>query len=99
MMVQFTIPGLTLLSIIARIEASSSKADISANFTFHAWIESVIADPNGQVLSPDEAVAAWNHTQATKGHSPLQKRFSGGCNTIPDTEASVSLRDNDTIVS
>lgn len=90
MRVQCAVFGVTLLSLIAKIEASTSKADISANFTFEKWIDSIIADPSGEVLTPDEALVAWNHTQATVSHGRLEKRF--GCNTIAGTEASVSSR-------
>lgn len=90
-MVQFAVVGLTLLSLIAQIKATSSKADISTNFTFSKWIDSIISDSNGDVLTPDEALAAWNNTNTTS-HGRLQKRY--GCNTIPGTEASVSSKNN-----
>ena len=89
-MVKIVLFGFALLGLVSIIGAAPSKADISANFTFEKWVESIIADPNGDNLTPEEAVAAWNRTQATVGHRRLQKRF--GCNTIVGSEASVGLK-------
>jgi hypothetical protein len=89
-MVKSVLFGFALLSLISAIGAAPSKADISANFTFEKWVESIIVDPNGDVLTPDEAVAAWNRTQATTSHRRLQKRFD--CNTIVGSEASVGSK-------
>ncbi|QDS77944.1 hypothetical protein FKW77_001363 [Venturia effusa] len=89
MMVHSAVLGFTLLSLVAQIKGASSKNDISTNFTFSRWIDSVISNPDGDVLTPDEALAAWNNTQTTTtSHGRLEKRY--GCNTIPGTEAPIS---------
>jgi hypothetical protein len=72
-MVQYYIPALALLILSASVAAvpTTSKTSV-VPFTFVQWIEDIIANPNGDNLTPDEAVAAKNAAYAAANQ--LDKR-------------------------
>ncbi|KAK2064118.1 hypothetical protein LY76DRAFT_587829 [Colletotrichum caudatum] len=93
-MVSFALPALAALAL-ARLPGATPVATRSGAaevFSFSRWVDGIIADPDGDNLTPEEAVEAWHATlneasAATTGGTLLQKRYY--CNTIPNTEAYV----------
>ncbi|KAH8699359.1 hypothetical protein GQ44DRAFT_832157 [Phaeosphaeriaceae sp. PMI808] len=75
-MVKFFLPtfaGLALTASVAAVPASNAAAAVS--FTFSQWIEDIIANPDGEHLSPEEAVTAKNAAEgALSPANPLLKR-------------------------
>ncbi|KAH8724868.1 hypothetical protein GQ44DRAFT_707950 [Phaeosphaeriaceae sp. PMI808] len=72
-MVNYSLPILTLLTLSASVAAIPTAASTSGTtFTFTQWIEDIIANPNGDHLTPDEAVAAKNAAVAST--NPLNTR-------------------------
>ena len=98
-MVAPTLFALALLAVSHAVEAAPTAevaGSITSTFSFQDWVEGIIANPNGNNLTPAEAVetfyASANATTtsaSTKARSLIQKRFF--CNTIPNTEAYVSF--------
>ncbi|WYZ36480.1 hypothetical protein EsH8_XV_000033 [Colletotrichum jinshuiense] len=97
-MVNFALSVVAVLSVLAPIvkaaPAATQVGDAVEVFSFVKWVDGIIANPNGDNLTPEEAVQAWrksiNATQsvvASTVDSHLQKRVS--CNTIAGTEAYV----------
>ncbi|KAF9871383.1 hypothetical protein CkaCkLH20_11030 [Colletotrichum karsti] len=86
-MVNFALPALATLAL-ASIAGAAPTAAAAEVFTFSAWVEGIIANPDGDNLTPEEAVEAWraskNITDVAAGTS-LEKRAS--CNTMPGREA------------
>jgi hypothetical protein len=66
----FLLPALLALSTSV---AAAPSAPTSNEFTFAQWIEDIIADPTGDHLSPEEAVAAKNAAVAS---NTLGKRIN-----------------------
>ncbi|KAJ0423639.1 hypothetical protein BJY00DRAFT_309879 [Aspergillus carlsbadensis] len=67
-------------------EMEMEARDSSAGFSFEAWVNGIIADPEGDHLSPVEAVAS---AQNDAGELPALERRSG------DLEARESISCND----
>ncbi|KAF9877054.1 hypothetical protein CkaCkLH20_05320 [Colletotrichum karsti] len=67
---------LTALALAVATLTSAAPTTHSEPFTFAKWIDGIIANPDGDNLSPEQAV---------DDGASLQKRWS--CNTIPNTEA------------
>ncbi|KAK2024962.1 hypothetical protein LX32DRAFT_568971 [Colletotrichum zoysiae] len=93
-MVNFALPAVAALALAQVTGATPVAAQSSAVevFSFSKWIDGIIANPEGDNLTPEEAVEAWqeslNETSvAAAGENPIQKRWS--CNTQPGTEAYV----------
>ncbi|KAK1980103.1 hypothetical protein LZ30DRAFT_782986 [Colletotrichum cereale] len=93
-MVNFALPALAALALAQLTGAAPTATQSNAVevFSFSKWVDAIIANPDGDNLTPEEAVEAWhaslNETSAAPtGENLLQKRFY--CNTIPDTEAYV----------
>ncbi|KAK1965919.1 hypothetical protein LY78DRAFT_79406 [Colletotrichum sublineola] len=91
-MVNFALPALAALALAQLTGATPVATQSSAVevFSFSKWVGGIIANPDGDNLTPDEAVEAWHESlnktsAAPTGENLLQKRFY--CNTIPDTEA------------
>ncbi|OAK97778.1 hypothetical protein IQ06DRAFT_296081 [Phaeosphaeriaceae sp. SRC1lsM3a] len=69
----FSVYSLSLFALIlsaTTISAAPAPDTTSADeapFTFSSWIDGILADPNGNHLSPHEAVAAANRTAARLG--------------------------------
>lgn len=64
-----------LVSVLLALSTSAAAApstSTSTEFTFVQWIEDIIADPAGDHLSPEEAVAAKNAAMS----NTLQKRVN-----------------------
>lgn len=92
-MVSFTLPALATLALAALTTAApTTQTDSVEVFSFSKWVDGIIANPDGDNLTPEEAVEAWhaslNETSAAAENGLLQKRYY--CNTIPNTEAYVS---------
>lgn len=64
-----TIAALTLSACVAAIPGARTTS--TTPFTFAQWVEDIIADPNGDHLSPEEAVAAKNAAVAA---TPIERR-------------------------
>ncbi|KAK2042627.1 hypothetical protein LZ31DRAFT_555919 [Colletotrichum somersetense] len=93
-MVNFALPALAALALAQLTGATpvTTQSGTTEVFSFSKWVDGIIANPDGDNLTPKEAVEAWhaslNETSAaTTGGTLLQKRYS--CNTIPNTEAYV----------
>ena len=72
-MVQYAFPVLALLTLSTSVAAIPTASTTSATpFTFVQWIEDIIANPNGDHLTPEQAVAAKNAAVAEA--NPLEKR-------------------------
>ncbi|KAH7138698.1 hypothetical protein B0J11DRAFT_500900 [Dendryphion nanum] len=72
-MVRFSIVALSLLAMCISVTAIPSLSTSStAPFTFAQWIEDIITNPDGDHLTPEEAVAAKNAAEASR--NPLTKR-------------------------
>jgi hypothetical protein len=72
-MVNYSLPILSLIALSASVAAIPTTGTTSAvTFTFAQWIEDIIANPDGNHLSPEEAVAAKNAAVATA--NPLDTR-------------------------
>lgn len=54
-MVQIGLPALAFLATISMVAAAPAETKA---FTFSQWIEDIIANPDGDHLSPEQAVAA-----------------------------------------
>lgn len=60
-MVKVALYTLAVLSLSACVAARpDAKTTAAVPFTFVQWVEDIIADPHGDHLSPEEAVAAKN---------------------------------------
>jgi hypothetical protein len=69
-----------LTSAVLALSTSVTAGPLEhTDFTFAQWVEDVIANPNGNHLSPSEVVAAIYETRAS---SPTLKRAS--CETSGD---------------
>ena len=60
-------------------------------FSFEAWVRGIIENPDGDNLTPEEAIAAYNTTIATtklssRGADPAVK-----CNTVPKSQCYVCV--------
>ncbi|KAJ3957185.1 hypothetical protein N0V92_006260 [Colletotrichum tropicale] len=91
-MVSFTLPALATLALAALTTAApTTQTDSVEVFSFSKWVDGIIANPDGDNLTPEQAVEAWhaslNETSAAAENGLLQKRYY--CNTIPNTEAYV----------
>ncbi|KAF6812942.1 hypothetical protein CMUS01_12954 [Colletotrichum musicola] len=91
-MVNF-IRAASLLALVPSISAAPTTAEAlevraeTEVFSFEKWAEDIIANPGGNHLSPDEAVAlAFNQT-STDEHT-IQKRAS--CNIVAGSPASAA---------
>ena len=73
-MVRSSLPALALLALSVSAAAVPAANPPAAPFTMTQWIEGIIADPAGDHLTPEEAVAAWNATRASAGS--LDRRAS-----------------------
>jgi hypothetical protein len=86
--IKLAVSAFAITSLVVAVPTASTTG-VSSTFSFSNWVESIIANPDGDNLSPEQVVEAWqaslNNTQAD---GALQKRFV--CNTIAGTEASVS---------
>jgi hypothetical protein len=72
-MVNYSLPILTLLALSASTVAIPTTGTTSGTtFTFAQWIEDIIANPGGNHLTPEEAVAAKKAAIATT--NPLNAR-------------------------
>lgn len=72
-MVHFSLPTLALIALatsVAAIPTASTTA--AAPFTFAQWVEDIIANPDGDHLTPEQAVAAKNAAVAST--NSLDKR-------------------------
>ncbi|TQN67732.1 hypothetical protein CSHISOI_07716 [Colletotrichum shisoi] len=94
-MVNFALPAVAAV-VLAQLTGASpvvaTRSDAVEVFSFGKWIDGIIANPEGDNLTPDEAVEAWhasleNTSVAPTGENLLVKRYY--CNTIPNTEAYV----------
>jgi hypothetical protein len=60
---------LVMLAACHAVTAAPSKEIVTSSFSFLDWVDRIIADPNGEHLSPEEAVAAFwagrNGTRST----------------------------------
>lgn len=69
-----------ILSVLATLGAASvvaalpQKVDQAVPFSFENWVEDIISNPNGDYMSPEEAVKAWEITSETTGS--LNKRVT-----------------------
>ncbi|EFQ27390.1 hypothetical protein CGRA01v4_04466 [Colletotrichum graminicola] len=93
-MVNFALPTLAALAVAQLTGATpvATQSGTTEVFSFSKWVDGIIANPNGDNLTPEEAVEAWhasvNETSAAAtGENLIQKRYT--CNTIPNTEAYV----------
>ncbi|KAK1689301.1 hypothetical protein BDP55DRAFT_765601 [Colletotrichum godetiae] len=95
-MVNVALSALAILVAAPYIGAvpTAAQSDAVEVFSFAKWVDGIIANPEGDNLTPSEAVEAWresvNATESdgtTPTNSMIQKRVS--CNTIAGTEASV----------
>ncbi|KAL0943484.1 uncharacterized protein CTRU02_201371 [Colletotrichum truncatum] len=92
-MVNSALPTLAALAFasFAGAAPAATQSDTVEVFSFAQWIEGIIANPDGDNLTPDEAVEAWrasiDQTSPVPDSGLLQKRY--WCNTIPNTEAYV----------
>ncbi|ORY13955.1 hypothetical protein BCR34DRAFT_613085 [Clohesyomyces aquaticus] len=76
-MVKLFLPTFAALALTVSVAAvpTASNAAAAAPFTFSQWIEDIIANPDGQHLSPEEAVAAKNAAVGAESPAnPLLKR-------------------------
>ena len=73
-MVRSSLPALALLALSASAATVPAANPPAAPFSMMQWIEGIIADPTGDNLTPEEAVAAWNATRASAGS--LAKRVN-----------------------
>lgn len=77
-MVQLSTCALALLALAASATAApTTDATSVTHFTFSQWIEGIIADPHGDHLSPEEAVAAKQAAEAA-ANPLLKKRMTCG---------------------
>ncbi|KAF4777954.1 hypothetical protein HER10_EVM0010672 [Colletotrichum scovillei] len=95
-MVNVALSTLAVLAAAPFIGAipTATQSDAAEVFSFAKWVDGIIANPEGDNLTPSQAVEAWREsvnatesdgTTATNGL--LQKRVT--CNTVAGTEASV----------
>ncbi len=68
---KFSIPLLALLSVAGAVAIEpQAKPRAAAFVSFEQWVEDIIANPDGEHLSPDEALAAheviMNNTDISK---------------------------------
>ncbi|KAF6788740.1 hypothetical protein CSOJ01_14953 [Colletotrichum sojae] len=94
-MVNFALPALAVLALAQLTDAAPTQKEETVElFSFGKWVDGIIANPDGDNLTPEEAIEAWkasaNETAAAAadGENALQKRYA--CNTRPNNEASVS---------
>ncbi|KAF6827640.1 hypothetical protein CMUS01_08915 [Colletotrichum musicola] len=92
-MVNFALSALAALALAQLTGAAPTQKEETVElFSFGKWVDGIIANPDGNNLTPEEAVKAWkasiNETAAAAdGENALQKRYA--CNTRPNNEASV----------
>ncbi|KAF6832374.1 hypothetical protein CPLU01_06199 [Colletotrichum plurivorum] len=92
-MVNFALPALAALALAQLTGAAPTQKEETVElFSFGKWVDGIIANPDGDNLTPEEAIEAWkasiNETAAAAdGDNALQKRYA--CNTQPNNEASV----------
>ncbi|KAK1704840.1 hypothetical protein BDP67DRAFT_548905 [Colletotrichum lupini] len=95
-MVNVALSTLAVLAAAPFIGAvpTATQSDAAEVFSFAKWVDGIIANPEGDNLTPSQAVEAWresvNATESdgtTSTNSLLQKRVT--CNTVAGTEASV----------
>ncbi|KAH7137919.1 hypothetical protein B0J11DRAFT_500176 [Dendryphion nanum] len=72
-MLHHTLAVLTVLALSASIKAVPTAETTPAVFSFSNWIEGIIADPNGNHLTPEEAVAAARNAARASSRS-VEKR-------------------------
>ncbi|KAK1960980.1 hypothetical protein LY78DRAFT_645670 [Colletotrichum sublineola] len=89
-MVNFALPALAALAL-AQLTGATPVAASSSTFSFSKWVDGILANPNGDNLTPEEAVEAWkeslNETSAVATRGNLLQKRADVCNTIPGTEA------------
>lgn len=74
-MVHYFVPAFALLALSASVAAVPTASNTSpVVFSFVQWIEDIIANPDGDHLTPEEAVAAKNAAMASA--NPLEKRVN-----------------------
>lgn len=69
-MVHFSLPLIALLTLATSVTAAPATS--ATTFTFAQWIEDIIANPDGDHLTPEEAVAA--RIAAVSAANPLNVR-------------------------
>lgn len=74
-MVHYTLPLIALVALATSIAAFPTADTMSTTpFTFVQWVEDIIVNPEGDHLTPEEAVEAKN--AAVAAANPLGKRAS-----------------------
>ncbi|TDZ30026.1 hypothetical protein C8035_v003496 [Colletotrichum spinosum] len=91
-MVNAVFSSLAVLALASFAGAAPAAAETDAVevFSFAKWVDGIISNPDGDNLSPEQAVEAWQASisetsSAVSERDVLQKRYF--CNTIPGSEA------------
>lgn len=77
-MVHFSLPVFGLLALAASVTAAPATS--GTTFTFEKWVEDIISNPNGNHLSPEQAVEAKNAAVAAQ---PLRARAARCMDNAP----------------
>lgn len=89
-MVHYFLATLAFLAVSTSVSATPTAEKVSVvPFTFVQWIKDIIAEPNGDHMSPEEAVAAKN--AAVAAANPLEQRAARCQADFKDANVSPSL--------
>ncbi|KAF9876631.1 hypothetical protein CkaCkLH20_06039 [Colletotrichum karsti] len=100
-MVNFALPALATLALTPLIGAfptngtfhspsfhhKTARSNVVEAFSFSKWVDGLITNPDGDNLTPEEAVEAWRASINGTHAAHVDKRVM--CNTIAGTEAYV----------
>ena len=75
-MVQFTLPALALLALTPIIGAAPAPGANPEGgiFSFEKWVDGIVANPSGDHLSPEQAIAAYEASVNSTLGASLERR-------------------------
>jgi len=62
-MVRAALTTFALLAVLGAVRAAPTAPEtelVTSSFSFAEWVEGIIADPQGNHLTPEQAIAAFN---------------------------------------
>ncbi|KAK4033336.1 hypothetical protein C8A01DRAFT_50050 [Parachaetomium inaequale] len=94
-MVRSAFTALALLAVCHAVGAAPTAEVVTPSFSFADWVEGIIANPQGDHLTPEQAIEAFNASRNSTSSSehtkrgPLDKRVPS-CNEQPNTEVPIA---------
>ena len=70
-MVRRAFTTVALLAACGAVGAIPTAAPVASNFSFVEWVDQIIADPEGDHLTPEQAVAAFYASRGSAGPSGM----------------------------